>query len=340
MHRPGPPKRPGPGTSSCHVDSRDIGRESFRLSTQVSILVISYNTREDTLLCLRSVFEQTRETEFELIVLDNQSSDGSADAIEAEFGDRVQLIRSEENLGFARGNNEAARLATGEFLLLLNPDTVILDQAIDRLMAFARRTPEAGIWGGRTEYQDGSLNETSCWHRMNPWNLFMQVLGLTVLLRRSSLFNQEAMGGWDRSTERAVDIVTGCFLLIRREFWNELEGFGPEYFMYGEEADLCLRAAARGARPRVSPEATIIHHGGLSDTVRADKTVRLFKSKVLLIRQHFSPITRGLGRFLFLLYPLSRCWMHAILVMFGRGSSRDSLRYWREVWQRRDEWAT
>src|SRR5690606_9249085 len=116
----------------------------------LSIIVVSYNTRGLTCECIRSVFDQTKRDAFELMVLDNASTDGSADAIEAEFADRVRLIRSRQNLGFAGGNNRAAETATGDYLLLLNPDTVVLDHAIDRLLDFAARTPDAGIWGGRT----------------------------------------------------------------------------------------------------------------------------------------------------------------------------------------------
>src|SRR5688572_24667662 len=117
---------------------------------RVSILVISYNTREMTLDCLRSIAHETREPH-ELIVVDNSSSDGSADAIAAQFPD-VRLRRPEKNLGFARANNVASTEARGDYLLLLNPDTVVLDRAIDRLVAFADANPDAGIWGGRTLY--------------------------------------------------------------------------------------------------------------------------------------------------------------------------------------------
>ena len=119
----------------------------------VSIVVVSYRTRELTLTALRSVFDQTEPGTFELIVVDNDSDDGSADAIEAEFGDRLHLIRAGDNLGFARANNLAAERAKGEFLLLLNPDTVVLDRAIDQLVAFAR-SRQARIWGGRTLFAD------------------------------------------------------------------------------------------------------------------------------------------------------------------------------------------
>src|SRR5688572_6894845 len=109
-------------------------------SPELSIIIVSYNTRDITLACLESVYAQTKRTSFELIVLDNASSDGSADAIAARFS-QVNLVRHQTNLGFASGNNLAAKRATGTFLLLLNPDTVVLDGAIDKLMDFARANP-------------------------------------------------------------------------------------------------------------------------------------------------------------------------------------------------------
>ena len=133
----------------------------------LSIVIISYNTRELTLACVESVLGRTRGVEFELIVVDNTSGDGSADAIAERFP-RVKLLRSQINLGFARANNLAARGARGDWLLLLNPDTVILDAAIERLLAFAEAHPEASIFGGRTIFGDGTLNPASCWRRPTP----------------------------------------------------------------------------------------------------------------------------------------------------------------------------
>ena len=148
-----------------------------------------------TLECLRSIVRETRAHAYEIIVVDNRSSDGSADAIASEFP-HIQLIRSEENLGFARACNLAATLARGEMLLLLNPDTVVLDQAIDRLLEFAEAEPRAGIWGGRTLFADGSLNPTSCWGKMTLWSLVSMAVGLKVLFPKSEFFNSEGYGQW------------------------------------------------------------------------------------------------------------------------------------------------
>lgn len=307
------------------------------MTPDLSIIVVSYNTRDMTLACLRSVFEQTR-SPFELIVIDNESPDGSADAIEREFAARLTLIRSGGNLGFARANNVAAERAAGEYLLLLNPDTVVLDGAIDRLLAFARANQEAGVWGGRTRFADGSLNPSSCWRRMTLWNLFCRASGLATAFPRSAVLNTEAFGGWPRDTVRRVDIVSGCFLLIRRSLWSALGGFAPEFFMYGEEADLCLRARAHGADPMVTPEATIIHHGGASEKVRADKLVRLLRAKRLLILRHFGAVKRPLALILFDAWPLTRSLAGSLAGPLLPAGRRESARAWAEVWSRRREW--
>lgn len=298
----------------------------------LSILVISYNTRAMTLDCLRSVVAETR-TPYELIVLDNASADGSAEAIAAEFPE-VRLIASRENLGFAEGNNVAARQARGEYLLLLNPDTLVLRGALDKLLAFARAEPQAGIWGGRTLFADGSLNPASCWRRLDLWALAMRATGLAGLFRDSPVFNAEAYGGWRRDSPREVDIVTGCLLLIRRASWDRLGGFDPSYVMYGDEADLCRRAQAIGLRPMITPEAEIVHYAGASETVRADKGVRLYRALMTLIDRHFPPWQRPLARALLLATPMARAL--ALRVLPAGHSSAEA--GWRELWARRAEW--
>jgi hypothetical protein len=302
---------------------------------EVSVIVVSYNTKAMTLACLASVRLETRAAH-ELIVVDNASADGSADAIPAADPAAI-FIASRENAGFGQANNTAARRARGRYLLLLNPDTVVTDGAIDRLIAFAKSRPEARIWGGRTIFANGRLNPSSAWSRMTLWNLLCRASGLTGLFPRSGLCNGEAYGGWDRSSEREVDIVSGCFLLIEREFWQRLGGFDPAFFMYGEEADMCLRARELGARPRVTPTATIIHHGGASETAREGKLVKLLAAKSMLIRRHFPLGTRSLGLALLAAWPLTRATASYLAVPLKR-SALDSARVWRAVWHARLRW--
>ena len=303
---------------------------------KVSIIVISYNTNEMTRECLRSVVAETS-APYELTVVDNASSDGSIDAIRAEFPN-ITLMAETENHGFAVANNIAAKQAGGEYILLLNPDTIVLNGAIDQLLAFAERRPEAKIWGGRTLFADHSLNTSSCWRRMSLWNIFCRTTGMTGVFPRSALFNSEAYGGWDRGSERQVDIVTGCFFLIKRADWEALSGFDPVFIMYGEEADLCLRAERLlSAAPRVTADATIVHYGGASERVRADRVIRVLRAKSELLRRHLPGWQRPLAHALFLLFPLSRRIAAGAGIRKGSGESSN---VWGEVWRRRAEWGS
>lgn len=302
----------------------------------VSILVVSYNTREMTLECLGSLAAQTT-IPYELIVVDNASSDGSAEAI-AEAFPGVRLIASRENHGFAKANNLAALEARAPYLLLLNPDTVTLDHAVDRLVAFAERTPEAGIWGGRTLYGDGSLNAGSCNALQSLWGIFCRTTGLAVAFSSSALFNPENYGSWDRSTEREVGYVCGCFFLIRRAFWNRLGGFDPTFVMYGEETDLCCRARALGARPRITPEATIIHYVGASTKRRPNKDVLVLKAQVTLAKRYLPRWQQGPAVFLLGVRPLVRKLGGDLLGLLGKAKAREEARRWGEVWETRASW--
>ena len=299
----------------------------------VSIIVVSYNTREMTLVCLESIRRETR-TPFEVLFIDNDSDDGSLEAVRDRFADDDRYVISDNatNLGFAAGNNEMGGLARGEFILLLNPDTVVLDGAVDKILEFAARAPQHGIWGGRTVFADGTLNPTNCWGRFTLWTLFCQTVGLTRLFRRTRLFNPRAYPKWDRTGDREVGIVTGCFFLITTKAWNQLGGFDREFFMYGEEADLCERARAAGARPGCSGDPTIIHHGGASERTRAGKTVKLLDAQVRFFRRHWSRLAFLAGLILMDLMVLLR-WGAEVV---RRRRSED--RAWSVVWSHRSVW--
>lgn len=303
----------------------------------LSIFIVSYNTRELTRRCLQSILDARPAVEYEIVLVDNASRDGSADAIEREFPS-VRLIRSDTNLGFAAANNRARREAKGERFLLLNPDTRVSRDAIDRLLAFSIARPEAGITGGRTVNDDGSLNPWSCRGRPTPWGLFCQAVGLTTAFRMHPLFDPASLGPWRRDSVREVDVVVGCFLMIGRELWDALGGFDERFFMYGEEIDLCLRARARGFRPMITPDAVIVHHGAASEPAEASKLVRLFAAHVLLFEKHWSPGARNFGAAMLRLWAASRFLGGALLGRLGRGDARARGRVWRDVWRRRGEW--
>ena len=305
-------------------------------SPALSILIVNYNTRITTLECLASLYAFPPQVSFEVILLDNASADDSAAAISAAYP-QVVLIKNADNVGFAGGNNIAAKQARGQRLLLLNPDTLLFVGSFDALWNFAERAPARGIWGGRTLFGDHSLNPSSCWAKISLWSLFCSAFGLIWLFPRSRLFNPESYGDWRRDSERDVDIVTGCFLLIDHELWHRLGGFDPTFFMYAEEADLCLRAKALGANPGISPAAEIVHLGGASETSLTDKLIKTTRGRITLIRKHWHPLAVIAGLLLYRVWAFSRM-IGSHFVAGPRDQHGKAADKWRAVWQRRHEW--
>jgi N-acetylglucosaminyl-diphospho-decaprenol L-rhamnosyltransferase len=304
----------------------------------LSIIIVSYNTRQMTLDCLKSVFEQTSRIDFEVTVVDNKSNDGSAHAIAEQFP-QVRLLACEDNHGFARANNLGARQARGRYLLLLNPDTVILDCAIERLFAFAEGHPEAGIYGGRTFFSDGTMNPTCCFGRMTAWSAFCRAFGLSMVFKKTSLFDPESYGSWAFDTVKQVDIITGCFLLIRHELWRQLDGFNPTFFMYGEEVDLCLRARKLGYRPLYTPEATIIHHGRASESDSGDRLAKVLCAESTIIREHWPAHRRWWGAAMLLIYVRMKSMVLDILSLLNSPKYGPQASVWKRLWMQRGEWS-
>jgi N-acetylglucosaminyl-diphospho-decaprenol L-rhamnosyltransferase len=291
---------------------------------RVSVLLVAHRTRELIDVCLESLYAGITK-DVEVVVVDNGSNDGTAERIASRWP-QVRLYVSEENLGFGRAMNLAAAHAQGEVLILLNPDTVVHDDAIMRLAVFAQSHPQAGLVGGRTLAPDGTLDPRSCWGAPTTWSTVCFATGLSTAFKGSRLFDPEALGGWARDSVREVGVVTGCLLAVRRDVWDELGGFDPAFFMYGEDLDLSLRATALGYRPMVTPDAVVTHVVGASTALRGDRMLLVMKGKVTIARKH-GP---GVGVHLLAMGVAVRAFVARI---FGRDCV-----VWPELWQRRHEW--
>lgn len=258
----------------------------------VSILMVSYNTRDLTLKALRALPTACPGLSFEIIVVDNASSDGSAEAIRDGFPS-VHVVRSGANLGFARAVNLGASQSRGRYLLLLNPDTTPDGPFVTELVEFAGKHPECGIYGGRTVREDGSDYLAGYKFPTIPLYVWFAT-GFSIL------YNLEELPRLDRSRPTPVPALSGCLLLIDHELWKSLNGFDPEYFMYCEDADLCWRAALAGAQPTLVPAARIIHLGGRASTSTSHKVEMLMRGKISFLRKHWPPAKARLGRLLLL----------------------------------------
>lgn len=298
----------------------------------LSIILVSYNTREYTLRALQSLYAETSKTSFEVILVDNDSKDSSLEAVQEHYP-QVQAYQSGENLGFAGGVHYGVDRSTAPMLLLLNPDTVITDGAVDRLYQFAQQNPKNGIWGGVTLNNDMTVNTQHAWARHSLSTLMFSAFGLSKIFSKSCLFNKANYGCWSRDTVKEVDILSGCFFMTTRDLWSQLGGLDTSFFMYAEEADYCLKAKELGYQPIVTPEARLIHHGGVSHANLAAKEVKLLRGKVELIKRHDQGLFKKMYIALIWLYSFNKV-VESKLLKSGSVEAEE----WKKVFEQRDVW--
>lgn len=228
----------------------------------VSIVIVSFNARDHLEGCLAAVAGG----EHEVVVVDNASGDGSQALVRDHFPS-VRLVELPQNLGFGAGNNVGMEAAAGDLFLLLNSDAWPVGDAIASLARFAASRPAAGIVGPRLQNPDGSLQHSvRGWP--TTWRLATEYLFLRRLGRRTRALNAFYGAGFDHETVAEVEVVKGAVMLVRREAFEAVGGFDPEFFMYGEEMDLCYRVRAAGWDVVFDPEAAFVHVGGVSTGAR------------------------------------------------------------------------
>jgi len=298
---------------------------------KLSIILVSYNTKEYTKRALESIITETKTTDYEVIVVDNNSTDGSYEELKANYKE-FTVVNTYNNLGFAGGVHKGVELSKGEYLLLLNPDTVVVNRGIDNLFDFAIENPNNGIWGGVTLNNDLSVNTQHAWARHDLFSLLFSALGVSKVFSNTCIFNKINYGCWRRDSVKEVDIISGCFFLTTRELWESLGGLDCSFFMYAEEADYCLRASKMGHKPIVTPNARVIHHGGVSHNNLSSKMIKLLKGKVELIKRHDDPLKQKIYIALLVLYVKNK------LLFSVLSGNNDIIKQWREINARNDEW--
>ncbi len=249
----------------------------------LSIVVVNWNTRVLLAQCLQSVYDTVSDLSFEILVVDNASGDGSSEMVQTRFPE-VRLIRNSENRGFARACNQAVRETTAGHVLLLNPDTEVLPGAIHKLMGFMEEHPRAGAVGPMVVNPDRTI-QPSCYPMPTLWREFFRLMHLERLSAHSEYDQQK----WDAHVARAVEVVQGDCLLVRRQCLSQVGLLDEAYFMYTEEVDLCYRLAQQGWSLYWVPTAQIVHFGGQSTRQVAQKMfIELYRSKLTFFRK-----TRG-----------------------------------------------
>jgi GT2 family glycosyltransferase len=249
-------QRPGLVKSPLPVDET----EPAEPRPLVSALIVSYNVRDHVLLAIES-FLASSEVPVEVVVVDNASTDGSADAVAERFP-AVKLVRLDRNVGFGRANNVGLQESRGRFLLLLNPDVTVEPGCVERLADTMLVRPDVGAVSPRVKRPDGSLDLAARRSFPTPATALYRFLGLSRLFPKSSRFNRYNMGHVPEDSAHEIDAGTAACLLVRRAAIERVGFFDPDYFMYGEDLDLCFRLKTAGWKVYYLPSAEAVHVKG------------------------------------------------------------------------------
>ncbi|MDB5098752.1 MAG: glycosyl transferase family protein [Cyanobacteria bacterium RYN_339] len=285
----------------------------------LSILIVNWNTRELLLACLRSITAPA-----EIVVVDNASHDGSADAVATEFPG-VTLIRNDRNVGFAAANNQAYQACRGRYALLLNSDTLVPPGSLERLTAYMAAHPRVGIVGPRLEYGDGSY-QISALRFSRPWDVYYEYARFPRLLQPAAQKAPRRLIPLSETEPTPVEYVMGAALLIRREAVDAIGLMDDAYFMYAEEVDWCFRARAAGWEIMYLPTAVITHLGGQSTAQVPDLMLAYrFASTLRFMRLHYGPAATLGTRALLTVAAIQ----NTLLALAFRLAGRESQEGWR-----------
>ncbi|MBN1997361.1 glycosyltransferase family 2 protein [candidate division KSB1 bacterium] len=266
--------------------------ETEKMTFDVSIIIINYNTKKLLIDCIRSVYRFVKNISFEIIVVDNSSSDGSVPAVKQEFPNLV-IVENSENVGFAPANNQAINIAAGKNILLLNSDTILLNNAVKKMTDYLNSNPEAGIVGPKVLNKDRTIQSS---YSRFP-NLKYEVLRA---FRMEAWYVRHRIQS-DKRIEQGipfqVDWVTGCCFLIRTSVVDQIGLLDESYFLFNEEVDWSLRATKAGWKIYYIPEALIIHLGGQSTSKNPYfYLIHRYKTRLYFYKKHKSPLVLFLFR--------------------------------------------
>lgn len=255
---------------------------------QLSIIIVNYNVKHFLKNLIDSIIKSVTNLSYEIIVVDNASNDDSVEEIRNSFP-FVKLIANKENIGFGKANNQAMKIASGDYFVLINPDSIVKTDTFDILIKFFENHHDAGMIGCKVLNPDGSL-QLAC-RRSFPgvWTSFTKVTGLSSLFPKSKLFAKYNLTYLDENEINEVDAISGAFMMFRKEVYERIGGFDEDFFMYGEDLDLCYRTQKAGYKIYYVPTTEIIHYKGES-TKRSslDETVLFYEAMKIFVRKHFS----------------------------------------------------
>lgn len=254
---------------------------------ELSVIIVNYNVKHFLEQCLHSVYKASKNMSVEVFVVDNNSVDGSVQLIREKFPN-VHLIENKVNVGFSKANNQAIQQSKGEFILLLNPDTVVEEDTFQKVVNFMKNHPEAGGLGVKMIDGKGVFLPESKRGLPTPWVAFYKMFGLSRLFPKSKKFGKYHLSYLSENEIHEVDVLAGAFMLMRKSVLDKVGLLDETFFMYGEDIDLSYRIQQGGFKNYYFPETTIIHYKGESTKKGSLNYVKVFyNAMVIFARKHF-----------------------------------------------------
>ena len=254
----------------------------------LSIIIVNYNVKEFIQNLIHSIHKAAGKLEYEIIIVDNASSDGSVDFISQKFPE-IMLISNTTNLGFGKANNQALKIAKGKYILLINPDSIVSEDTFSKMISFFENHPSVGLAGCKILNPDGTLQLACRRGFPGPWTSFCKVTGLSNLFPNSRLFARYNLTYKNENESYEVDAISGSFMMMRREVYEKTGGFDEDFFMYGEDLDLCYRIQQAGYKVYYVHETQIIHYKGESTRRSSiDENKFFYDAMHLFVKKHLS----------------------------------------------------
>ena len=280
---------------------------------KLSVVIVNYNVKYFLEQCLLSVIKASSHIETEILVVDNNSSDGSVEYIRQRFPS-VQVIANKDNPGFSKANNQAIRMASGEFVLILNPDTLVAEDTFDICIDFMNIHTDAGALGVKMVDGKGNFLPESKRGLPTPEVAFYKMFGLAQLFPNSQRFGKYHLSYLSKDETNPVDILSGAFMFFRKKVLDEIGYFDETFFMYGEDIDLSYRVLKAGYRNYYLADTTIIHYKGESTKKGSLNYVRVFyQAMIIFARKHFAASRAGFFSFLINLAVIFRALVTIVL---------------------------
>lgn len=268
------------------------------MKPNVSIIIVYYRAKEELMSCLSSIAKSQQKVSYEVIVVDNDERQ----TIEKELKQRypsATYVRSPGNIGFGAGNNMGAKHASGKYLLFLNPDTLVLNNAIETLAHSLKQEKKIGIITPQLLGEDRHIDLLQCTGSLTPTSGLVAHSILNKLSPNNPISRKYWMLEWGRRTKREVEVVQGAAFMVKKSLFDDLGGFDEKFFMYFEESDFCLRVRKKGWKIVFEPKAKIVHFGKRSTKDRR-KALKIFKkSRSYYFKKHFGLLKGIITQFLF-----------------------------------------